>query len=363
MLHRLTLRVLPNLNSIVTEPAVRKRKRLVMLAPGLIAFIIYRLTKEVLPLSNPFALLALSGTLSLVSALWAYRMGRGVPFSNTIKEDGKRFWFWLLGWVGFVYGVQLSLLVLALLKIFVAYDFLLHPEGPAMMAIIISCTSVTRDAFEIGVVRLMEQHGKAIMTFPDGRGFRRWARIEPTAIGTWMGMTGLVAIVGSLALAASGEAGQSQLAQTLFVNILVSCLALVAFFASESQSGNWVERAKEVGWFQSIRFWIWPCFTFAATYYLVQIGILNFLMGIEGFHYWALAGVAGVTAAITTAYCYYLGRRKLVEVQSQTGNLENLQSCPFVMGILKKAGIVPGESNEKTSPPLAVRSEEVRGRS
>ena len=153
-----------------------------------------------------------------------------------------------------------------------------------------------------------------------------------------------------------------QMGQTLFVNILVSCLALVAFYASESQSGNWLDRAKEIGWFQSIRFWIWPCFTFAMTYYLVQIGILDFLMGDKGSQYWAQAGVAGVTAAITTAYCYYLGRRKLIEVQSQTGNFENLQSCPFVMGILKKAGIVPGETKEEASSALAVRSEEVRGR-
>ena len=362
MLHRLTLRVLPNLNSIVTEPAVRKRKRLVMLAPGLIAFIIYRLTKQVLPLSNPFILLAFSGTLSSVTAMWAYRMGRGVPLVTSFYEDGKRLWGWLLGWVGFAYGVQLSLLVLALLKLFVAYDFLLHPEGPAMMAIIISCTSVTRDAFEIGVVRLMERHGQTVMTFPDGRGFRQWARIEPTAIGRWVGLTALLAVVCSLAFAVSGEIGQTLVAQTLFVSILVSCMALVAFFASESRSGNWWERAKQVGWFQSIRFWIWPCFTFAVTYYLVQVGILTFLMRMEGSQFFFQACIAGITAAITISYCYYLGRRKLIEVQSQSGNMENLESCPFVMGILKKAGLV-SEANEGSSTPLAVHSEEVRRRS
>jgi len=363
MLHRLTLRVLPHLNSIVTEPAVRKRKRLVMLAPGLMAFIIYRLTKQVLPLSNPFVLLAFSGILSSLSALWAYRMGRGVPLVTSFHEDGKRLWIWLLGWVGFAYGVQLSLLVLALLKLFVSYDFLLHPEGPAMMAVIISCTSVTRDAFEIGVVRLMEQQGRPVMTFPDGKGFRQWARIEPTAIGRWVVLTALVAVVGSLAFAVSSRIGQTLLAQTLFVSLLVSCLALVAFFQSESRSGNWWERAKQVGWFQSIRFWIWPCFTFAVTYYLVQVGILNFLMGKDGSQFFSQACMAGITAAMMTGYCYYLGRRKLIEVQSQPGNLESLESCPFVMGILKKAGIVPGETTKGSSPALAGHSEEVRGRS
>ena len=98
-----------------------------------------------------------------------------------------------------------------------------------MMAVIISCTSVTRDAFEIGVVRLMEQHGKPVMTFPDGRGFRYWAGIEPAAIGKWVGLTALIAIVGSLAFAVSGGIGQTLLAQSLFVSILVSLLALVAF--------------------------------------------------------------------------------------------------------------------------------------
>ena len=334
-----------------------------MLAPGLIAFIIYHLTKPVLPLSDPFVLLIFSGILCSMAASWAYRMGRGVPFATSIHEDGKRHWVWLLGWIGFAYGVQLSLLVLALLKLFVSYDFLLHPEGPAMMAIIISCTSVTRDAFEIGVVRLMGQHGGTVMTFPDGRGFRRWVRIEPTAIGRWVVLTALLAVVGSLAFAISGEVGQTQLAQTLFVSFLVSCLALVAFFTSESQSGNWLERAKQVGWLQSIRFWSWPCFTFAVTYYLVLVGILNFLVGMDGSHFFFQASMAGITAAMMTGYCYYLGRRKLIEVQSQAGNLENLESCPFVMGILRKAGIVPGETPEGASPTIAVHSEEVRGRS
>jgi hypothetical protein len=70
-----------------------------------------------------------------------------------------------------VYGVQLSLLVLALLWL-VGYDYLKHPDGPAMMAIIISCTSVARDAFEIGHVRKMALMGRPFPTFPDGAALR-----------------------------------------------------------------------------------------------------------------------------------------------------------------------------------------------
>ena len=361
MLHRLTLRVLPQLNALVTEPSVRKRKRLVMLAPGLIAFLIYRVAKHFLPLTDPFVLLVFSGGLSSVAALWAYRMGRGMRISSLIREDGKRRIAWVVGWVGFGYGVQLSLLVLALLKIFVAYDFLLHPEGPAMMAIIIACTSVTRDAFEIGVVRQMEQWGQKMLTFPDGGLLRKWVQFEPLTLGRWVGSAALIGVIGSLALGFSVEIGETQLAQTLLVSVVVSCVALVAFLSSESQSGDWWERAKGLGWFQSLRFWIWPCFTFAATYYLVQVGVVDFLIATKMSDILVHASIAGTTAGMMAGYFVYLGRRKLFEGQTQQGFSENLQNCPFVMGILSKAGVFPDKS-QVTSAQIVSAQPEKAGR-
>ena len=360
MLHRLTLRVLPQLNSLVTERSVRKRKRLVMLAPGLIAFLIYRVAKHFLPLTDPFVLLVFSGGLSSLAALWAYRMGRGVPVSSLIRDDGKRRMAWVVGWVGFGYGVQLSLLVLALLKIFVAYDFLLHPEGPAMMAIIIACTSVTRDAFEIGVVRQMEQWGQKMLTFPDGGALRQWIQFEPRTLGRWVGCAALIGVIGSLALGFSVEIGKSQLAQTLLMSVVIACVALVAFFSSESKSGDWWERAKGEGWFQSLRFWVWPCFTFAATYYLVQVGVVNFLINTDMSSILVHAGIAGTTAGLMTGYFFYLGRRRLFEGQSEQGVSENLQSCPFVMGILSKAGVVSDKSQVASAQIVTGQPEEVR---
>jgi hypothetical protein len=159
--------VLPSLSLAVTEDSVRKKKRIVMFVPGLVAFAVYRLVKLLLPLSEPIVLLMVSGLVSLVTALLAYRVGRATPWSRIVREDGNRLLCWLGGWIGFVYGVQLSLLVLALLWL-VGYDYLKHPDGPAMMAIIISCTSVARDAFEIGHVRKIALMGRPFPTFPDG---------------------------------------------------------------------------------------------------------------------------------------------------------------------------------------------------
>src|SRR5687767_7772748 len=123
MLHRLTLRVLPSLTLAVTENPIRKRKRLIMLLPGLIAFAIYRAIKQVNHLSDPVLLLSVSGLMSAGTAAWAYRAGRRIAWSSMWKEDGPMTMGWLLGWIGFAYGVQLSLLVLALLKVLVGYDF------------------------------------------------------------------------------------------------------------------------------------------------------------------------------------------------------------------------------------------------
>ena len=172
MIHRLALRVVPRLALAVTADSVRKRKRWVMLASGLVAFLIYRLLKLVVPLSDPLILLAVSGLLSAVTAGCVYGLGRGESPTAIWKEDGVRRLSWVVGWIGFVYGVQLSLMVLALLKVFVNYDFLVHPDGPAMIAILIACTSVARDAFEIGHVRRIQRQGEPILTFPDGAPLR-----------------------------------------------------------------------------------------------------------------------------------------------------------------------------------------------
>ena len=338
MLHRLALRVVPQLNALVTDPAVRKRKRLVMLAPGLIAFVIYRLLKSSLPLDDPFILLAFSGFLASLSALWSYRMGRQISVSAAIHEDGIRRLSWVVGWVGFAYGVQLSLLVLALLKIFVAYDFLLHPEGPAMMAIIIASSSVTRDAFELGHVRWKEQHGQKIVTFPDSRPFRRWFQLESGTMGKWTSAAALLSMSGALLLMGMGHVGGHEITQSLLMSILAGCVGLIAFYAGRSRSGDWRHGFHEGTWLSLARFWLWPCLTFALTYYLVQAGFFTFLVQVESSHRLAQVLMAGTTAALMAGYCFYLGRAVLLEAETQQGIPENLQSCPFVMGILKKAG-------------------------
>lgn len=196
MLHRMALRVLPSLSLAVTEDSVRKQKRIVMFVPGLVAFVVYRLAKLFLPLSEPIVLLLVSGLVAVVTSLLAYRVGRAAGWGTIFREDRSRLLLWLGGWIGFVYGVQLSLLVLALLWL-VGYGYLQHPDGPAMMAIIISCTAVARDAFEIGHVRKVALLGRPFPTFPDGLALRTMVGSHAVELAPWVAVGLIIGALGA----------------------------------------------------------------------------------------------------------------------------------------------------------------------
>lgn len=340
MLHRLSLRVIPQLNAVVTEPDVRRRKRWVMLIPGFVAFVLYRLLKDVLPLSDPLALLAFSGLLSTLTAYWAYTMGRAESFSPICQTDGPGRLLWVGGWIGFVYGVQLSLLVLALLALFVDYNFLVHPEGPAMMALIIPCTSVTRDAFEIGHVVRMESQGVRMVTFPDGGSFRELLQRDFPHLARWVG-AGILAGGTTAVLSRLGWSGNGgEVGPAILVCLVAACCAHGAFLSGKRPLEDFADRFKIESWWEACRFWAWPCLTFAFTYYLVQFGLLAFVFRVEEAALFVHLVIGGVTAGMMAGYGYFLGARVFVEAQTQGGISEGLTRCPFVMEILAKTGWV-----------------------
>ncbi|HKO32083.1 MAG TPA: hypothetical protein VJU54_13155 [Nitrospiraceae bacterium] len=336
MLHRMALRVLPSLSLAVTEDSVRKKKRIVMFVPGLVAFAIYRLAKLLLPLSEPIVLLMVSGLVSLVTAFLAYRVGRVTAWSRIVQEDGNRMLMWLGGWIGFVYGVQLSLLVLALLWL-VGYDYLKHPDGPAMMAIIISCTSVARDAFEIGHVRKMALMGRPFPTFPDGAALRTMVGSLTVGLAPWVAV-GLVvgalgASLGHLVEASQGAA----LIQLSAVAVLGGAVALCAYFGGLRPQASWSQGLVQTKAGELLKYWWWPGLSFAATYYLVAAGCIIFLLGHPGIPTSYAMASGGFVTGMMALYCYYLGFRRQVEERQGHSMSSALLRCPFVMGILGKS--------------------------
>lgn len=332
----MVLRVLPSLSLAVTEESVRKRKRWVMFVPGLVAFAIYRLTKQIVPLSDAVTLLAMSGLVSAATAVWSYRMGRRVSLAQVWREDGMRRLAWLVGWIGFVYGVQLSLMVLALLKILANYDFLQHPDGPAMMAMIIACTSVARDAFEIGHVRLLQRQGEPIVTFPDGASFRDALGVRTGQIIRWALFPALGCAVTAVALGAVHDLAATGLAQLILVTLCAGSLSVWAYLAGERRPGGWSAMMNAAGWMELFRYWWWPGLAFAATYYLSWAGLIFFVVQADVNGSLTRGAIAGAVAGMMAGYCYYLGYRRHVENQLRQIVPPSLLRCPFVMGILSK---------------------------
>ena len=336
MLHRLALRVLPSLTLAVTEDSVRTRKRLVMFVPGLVAFAVYRAAKQGFSLAEPLTLLILSGLVSMATAICAYRVGRAVPFGRLVGIDGARRIGWVLVWIGFVYGVQLSLLVLALLWL-VGYDYAKHPDGPAMMALIIPSTAVARDAFEIGYVRWLEASGRPFVTFPDGVALRTLLQRVTPALMAWVA-AGVVSCVGLSVLMATAVSGDmAVLAQGAVVTMTAGTVALLAFFAGQGNGEVWRSRFAATHLGELMKFWWWPGLAFASTYYLVLVGGCLYMLKQPMSSTGLFAAVAGLVGGIMALYCYYLGHRREIENRQPGGVPTALLRCPFVMGILGKS--------------------------
>lgn len=336
MLHRMALRVLPSLSLAVTEDSVRKQKRIVMFVPGLVAFVVYRLAKLLLPLSEPIVLLLVSGLVAVVTSLLAYRVGRAAAWGTILREDRSRLLLWLGGWIGFVYGVQLSLLVLALLWL-VGYGYLQHPDGPAMMAIIISCTAVARDAFEIGHVRKVALLGRPFPTFPDGLALRTMVGGHAVELAPWVAVGLIIGALGA-SLGHFVEANQSAaLVQLASVSVLGGLVSLCAYFGGLRPNSSWAQGLFQTKASELLKYWWWPGLAFAATYYLVAAGVVLFLLRQPGISTAYAMASGGFVTGMMALYCYYLGFRRQVEEQQGQTMSSALLRCPFVMGILGKS--------------------------
>src|SRR5262249_31141045 len=160
-------------------------------------------------------------------------------------------------------------------------DFLRHPDGPAMMAIIIACTSVARDAFEIGHVRLLQTSGRPFLIFPDGKALRQLVQQEPAKIIQWAVVGGIVCAAVASFLSVLGRVGSEAISQLVGVTLLGGTVALWSYLGGVQQGRTLVVRWSTRGWSDLFRFWWWPGLAFAATYYLVQVGALTFLLRVE----------------------------------------------------------------------------------
>jgi hypothetical protein len=219
----------------------------------------------------------------------------------------------------------------------VGYDYLKHPDGPAMMAIIIACTSVARDAFEIGHVRNVALMGRPFPTFPNGAALRTMVSNHAMEFGPWVAVGLVVGALGaSLGYFIDADQGAA-LVQLSAVAVLGGGVALCAYFGGLRPRASWSQGLLQTKPGELLKYWWWPGLSFAATYYLVAAACVIFLLRQPGIPTsYAMAG-GGFVTGMMALYCYYLGFRRQVEEQQGQTISSALLRCPFVMGILGKS--------------------------
>lgn len=338
MLHRMTMRVVPALTVAVTEEGFRKRKRILMLFPGLFAYALYKLLQAWGWHADIVFLLPASGLFSTVVALVAYAYGRERRFVELIYERDFQGLAWIGLRIGFLYAVQLSLMVLALLKV-ATYGYFEHPDGPAMMALIISSTSVARDAFEIGHLRFLQQQGRPFVTFPDGKAL--WALVTGRGDLWALPVAGATLAVGLayMGLVAIAPIVATDLGHFVVIGVFVGIVCTLAFVQGLQPAMSGWKGLMQYSWRELLRFFMWPGMTFGWTYYLITLGAISFLMAVPNPPTWTRILITVGIGGLMSLYGYYLGRCRWQEEELHATIPPSLLRCPFILGILtsKKA--------------------------
>ena len=98
-----------------------------------------------------------------------------------------------------------------------------------------------------------------------------------------------------------------------------------------------------------LKYWWWPGLAFAATYYLVAVGVAVFVMKQPEFPMVVAAIGGALVTGLMALYGYYLGYRRHVEEQQGRSLSPALLRCPFVMGILGRSATM-GASMAPSAP-------------
>ena len=223
------------------------------------------------------------------------------------------------------------------------------------MAVIIPCTSVTRDAFEIGIVQRLSREGTVVPTFPNGDALREWIPQQVPVVMKWGGLAVCGGTLSSWILFGLGLDSWQPILQSILVPVVVASISLLAFFAGEARFERGEGRRKLHTWLSCLWFWLWPSLTFALTYFLVMIGLASYVFRIEQISRLGFVAMASSTGLVMALYSLYLGWRKSYEERLVTIP-ENIQRCPFVMGMLQQSKVT--ESVQPlagvTVPPINV---------
>lgn len=276
MLHRLKLRLIYG-EILDADRAAVRRKFKVILFSGLAVYLPFLAIGYFLFLELRVSFLITMALLSALTcvpvALYAYARGFGQPLMALLKKRPDEM-CWLAIKIGFVYAFWLYWMVLGMVEFLFGY----HVVRAAMISFVAS--AVARDGFDIGYLRAREDAGAPVgpirpsmrrsprTIFPDGRAF---SEVFQVAARSRFFLIGGAIVSGAAIGWAMGAYFIHPIAQSLWVGFVGGLISILAFSSTCDVSPN--GRA----W---VRFFLWPGFTMACTYFFILGYLLRFVFQI-----------------------------------------------------------------------------------
>ncbi len=264
MFHRLKLRLLYGEQLDADRPARRLKLKVILLS-GVAVYFPFLLIGYFLYAKSHVGYLVTMAIFSSLTcipvALYAYAKGFGKPVGILFRERRQEV-LWLSIKIGLIYPFWLYWMILGMVEFFFGYKIV----RAAMISFVAS--AVARDGFEIGYLRAREAAGVRTI-FPDGRSLSELFAKAATSKLLWLPCSILVGgILGEMI----GGQLHHPVYQTLSVGLVGGLLSTTAY------AGTLAIPLHRSAW---VRFFIWPGFTMACTYFFILGYLLRFVLQVE----------------------------------------------------------------------------------
>ena len=261
MLHRLKLRLLYK-EQLSSDPINGRKKLRVILISGFLVYLPFFAIAYFISFETRALYLLLIGLLAAMTcmpvAFYGYAKGLNQSCASLWQERPTEI-KWLCVKIGFLYGFVLYWMILGIVEFLFGYS--------VMRAALISfvAAAVARDGFEIGVIRSQSEKG-TITVFPDGKS------IYPFL--TSAGVNNLTQTFFSFGVAYGvgfllGMVITNPIYQTLMSGLVGGGMATFVGMQNRAWNSSLIS---------CIRFFIWPGFTMAATYFLILAYLSRILL-------------------------------------------------------------------------------------
>ncbi len=290
MLHRLKLRLLYG-EQLDADKVARRKKIRVILLSGVAVYIPFLMIAYFIAFETRVFYLLLIGFLSAITcipvALYAYTKGFDLPFSRLWQERRAEL-LWLGLKIGFLYAIPLYFMILGIVEFLFGYTMM----RAAMISFVAS--AVARDGFEIGYLRARCEN-KTISIFPDGRPILPFLKSD---------LIGYAPII-MLSLLIAGGIGfllgpmLTRAIEQVIASGIVGGVISTAFY---------VRGRKDMLSFRLLlRFFLWPGFTMAVTYFLILAYLLRKIVEVQLNPAYDLALLMAVSSAWLTIQVRFVG--------------------------------------------------------